>query len=40
VVQDRFAPSMRARRARLRGNPSPLGFSAYPRVVATLRDEL
>jgi hypothetical protein len=38
VVQSRFAPSMRARKARLRVSPPPFGFSAHPRVVARLRD--
>ena len=40
VVQSRFAPSMRARKARLRVNTSLIGFSADPRVVARFRGGL
>jgi hypothetical protein len=40
VVQGRFAPSMRARKARLQVNSPALGFSAYLRVAARFRDGL
>jgi hypothetical protein len=40
VVQGRLAPSMRARKARLRIDPPPFGLNAHPRAAARLRDGL